>query len=1338
LLIPAASFCVVQCGHITGLPNRYTTNNPCANRAPKAHLQELLVQDILRPRRAAAHLLWWLGQQGGAFGPDAAATPVDELAERLGLDVQVFHPATRRPGTLGYLEPDENLIFLQDGLPESTRRFTLAHEIGHVVLHRPGGVSALTGNAVLTAEADELMAILDECNHSDLDAPSDPLSATQETLRAGQAYSARAQRESEANAFAAALLLPPRTLLRHYLTLNREGDAPRRQRSITRTLARRFGVSEDVALRQLTALLLPDAADMQPQAISPVAPARRGEGSNGRLDQWQRAAAESETPALVVAGPGTGKTSTLVGRVLYLVRDRQVPAQAILALTFSNKAAREMRERLELALAPGGNALDDATGIFTVPTLPTVSTIHAFCGDLLRRYAPLVGLRPDFRLISETEGYFLLRRLAGDLALSHYQPLGAPGMYFPTLLAAVSRAKDELADPERYATVARQLLECAQSPEERLAGERAAEVATVYAAYQATLETHGDADFGDMIRLAVRLLREQPNVLADVRAQYRHVLVDEFQDINRAMGVFLRALAGDDGALWAVGDPDQAIYRFRGASPANLSRFTQDYPRAQLHTLRRNYRSLPPILAGAAAVASDFLDGGERTPLEAERGQTAEMLVTLAEAGDEAAELAGLANAIRTRAARGRSLSEQVILCRTRRHCQRVARALQDAGIATHTSTPLLEQDEIKDALAVLSLLTDSSGAGLLRSGSTRDHAFSRPEAQTVLDAARLLHLQPTMLLAQGLAEVEGISAAGRRGLAALAAVVAELRQAPDVATGLARYLFSLTHIAQRLLAAAAEGDERAKARSSYLAQLLTLARAFEDQHQAILGDVPRPATAERIGADWAGFLDYIRVATLLRQENGGAAEDVLASDRDGVRVLTVHGSKGLEFPVVYLPGLADRRFPMQRRGDFAPLPVGLGEDETLEARDPRAHMAEEACLFYVALTRARDELVVSRAERYGRMRYRPSGFFASLERRLREQVRREEWHEQAAQRADVDELASAASIIAYEPTPEANGAELLSVSAIETYTRCPRQYAYRYVYGLHPREPGMAALRRTLHSTLTALHERFTDQPAPQGADAEAREQVSLEEAMALFEQHWTSAQHDEAEEREEPEAPRIADERDASVSAQPAGSGPAADDPFREVYRRHGRQIIERAWEQLALPLTREADITARVPASGATALALFDQPVTVQVGERDVAITVDRVEFGGDMASSGSAMRRASTRTSEKSPGKAQGQPVRFVRHRLGRGAGAPDMRSLLYTLAAEQRGAAVPAQLYQHNLTTGELERVTLDRRKLTKLREELDAALDGLARGDYAPHPDPATCQSCPFLLICPA
>ncbi|MGO8951427.1 MAG: UvrD-helicase domain-containing protein [Ktedonobacterales bacterium] len=1282
-----------------------------------------------RARLAAAQLLRWLGEQDG-LNPEAgaAATEVDRLGELLGLQVALFHPASRREGTYGWLEPGENLIFLRKDLAEPVRRFTLAHEIGHAVLHRAGGLEKLPGLSAAWSSQDLLQDLLmpetgGGCEDTDLDSPLTALAAGEEILRPGEAYSARAQRESEANIFAADLLLPRERLLSRYLARAGQQTAfgGSRRGAITRGLAREFGVSEDVVLRSLAALLQTGTvfgdgltAGRSKEIGVPTFPVL--------LDASQQRAATTGTPALIIAGPGTGKTSTLVGRVAYLVEECGIPADAVLALTFSNKAAREMRGRLAILFQPEANA----NSLLAPTAMPTVSTLHAFCADLIRHYAPLVGLRPDFRLISETEGYFLLRQVAGELVLHHYQPLAAPGLHFPALLAAISRAKDELAGPERYAGIAESMAARAQTADERIAAERAIEAAMVYTGYQRMLLARGDADFGDLIRLTVQLLTERPEVLSQVRSRYQHILVDEFQDINRAMGALLHILSGGATSLWAVGDADQAIYRFRGASPANLAQFTTDYPEARVEALSRNYRSAPDILVAAAAVAAAAL-GGKRTPLEAARAgydKGPGATITLATAPSEAAELAGLTQQILLRTESGRSFGEQVILCRTRRQCQRVASALAAANIPSRTATPLLEQDDVKDILAVLGLLGDLSGSGLLRAGNISDHAFSQPEARAVLGVARATHQVPLAVLLQHLDMVDSLTPSGRKGLRTLAQILAELRQAPDAFMAIARYIFSYTHIGQHLLNwVLPEGQYQMQSlsgsvagpESASLAQLLVLARAFEDQQQSqrARSAAASPISPQSRYADWAAFLDYIRVLLVLRQENAGFP-DGPGTDANSVRILTVHASKGLEFPVVYLPGLADRRFPMQQRGNSVPLLPGLGEDEALTARDPSAHLAEEACLFYVALTRARDEIVLSRAEYYGRMRYKASPFLSPIKDALGERLLVEQWL-YSAPLADTGALARASSIretkaTVFTSVPPAGIARVVGPvrhSEVEMYQRCPRQYAYRYVYQLQPREIGLATLRHALHAALYRLQQRFA-RPSRRAAGGKPV-QVGLHEALTLFEREWAKRLEQER---------CMQNGKDEGVEVgQPGMPSSISGDAFLELYRRHGRQVIERAWTDMAARQSPLPGQETGRPGFDAEETR-FDEQVTVQVKGRELSVVLDRVERGA--ASSMPAV------------------PLRLVRHRLGNnGPGKLDLHALFYALAAQESGAAAP-QLYSHNLTTGEVDRVILDERKLAKLREELDEVLAGIESGFYPPRPDPNTCQSCPFLLICPA
>src|SRR5712692_8618640 len=467
-------------------------------------------------------------------------TPVDELATWHGLEVATFHPDDQPQGTYGWLEPGEDLIWLCRGLPETLRRFTLAHELGHAVLHRHADQQQLhlpepsrDDPCQVIDVQEEVTALLDQ-------------EQVEEILGIGQSYDPRSQRELAANIFATELLMPRERMQALYQGGGSRVPIYRARLTPLQTspssLAGIFGVSAAAMLNRLAGLL------NEPVEVSPGEsthpPGTRKGYQETSYDEFQQAAIEAATPALIVAGPGSGKTSTLIGRAEYLIHTLGVPAQHILALTFSRKAAQEMLERLQQALQ--GTPAQD--------TPPMVSTFHAFCAELLRTHRERVGLRSDFSLVDDAEGYFLLRGLARELPLRYYQHLQFPTFYFPDILQAISRAKDELVTPGQYRWLAQQMLEWAQDDEAVQAAEKALEVAEIYACYQGGLQRRGDTDFGGLIMLATQLLQEYPEVFREQQERYQHILVDEFQDMNRASGVLLRLLAGDERRVWVVGD----------------------------------------------------------------------------------------------------------------------------------------------------------------------------------------------------------------------------------------------------------------------------------------------------------------------------------------------------------------------------------------------------------------------------------------------------------------------------------------------------------------------------------------------------------------------------------------------------------------------------------------------------------------------------------------------------------------------------------------------------------------------------------------------------------------
>ncbi len=1193
-------------------------------------------------------------------------TPIDTVITWYGLEVATFDPDDQPQGTYGWLEPGENLIWLCRGLPETLRRFTLAHELGHAVLHRSRGEQ----QQVPEPSPD------DPCQDSDVQEAVTGLveqEQFEEILGTGQVYNPRSQRELAANIFAAELLMPLERVASLYLGRQVEAQA----------LAGTFGVSTSAMLNRLAGLMMGDHKALHTgrdksrshdksgtyddggpggDAEDPntggneerlptdgeEVPQHDGEGGQGddrgphgeggassrkEYDEFQRAAIEAATPALIVAGPGSGKTSTLIGRAEYLIRTLGVPAQHILALTFSRKAAQEMLERLQQALQ--GTPAQD--------TPPMVSTFHAFCAELLRTHRERVGLRSDFSLVDDAEGYFLLRGLARELPLRYYQHLQFPTFYFPDILQAISRAKDELVTPGQYRWLAQQMLEWAQDDEAVQAAEKALEVAEIYACYQAGLQRRGDTDFGGLIMLATQLLQEYPEVFREQQERYQHILVDEFQDMNRASGVLLRLLAGEQRRVWVVGDVNQAIYSFRGASPANIVNFQEDYPGAAVLPLNRNYRSRPDIVNLADAFREQAMEpGAEQGTRQVARSTQPDSYVTLGVAADEAIELDGLIADMRCKQAQhGYSYGDMVVLCRTRALARKVSQALARAGLPVieRGGGSLVEQEHMRDALSVVLLLADSSGMGILRAARRSEHAMTQEDVEALLLAAREQRCSPGSLIVRGEAPAT-MSSQGRRSLLRLAAMLQALRHLPDVWSMLAQYVLVETSAVRDLLRTAvyAETDNlRAQERRvlADYAALLQLARRYDQRRRQEDGQEQDTASMPEQAK---GFLDYLSVMASLRQDGGQRREG--AGDAGdgpvGIRVMTVHASKGLEFPVVYLPGLAQRRFPMQGRSSSVSPPVGMLPLEGA-GQSPR-DIAEsgETCLFYVGVTRARDQLILSYSERYGKQNYKASPYLDALAAGLPgARLVKAYWQRgiTAAAAEETGELGSPAatefgdaptiqgSTTPYQPSEgfiAAMESGVLTASAIETYQTCPRRYAYGNIYRFRREENAYQLFWQATRKTLEALQAALAEvKPAweEEGEDQEARF-PTREEFQDLYAQHWQAAGGHES--------------------------------PFAPIYEQHGREIIGSLWSMLA---GRER-VTWELQRS-------FE----VEVAGRTIRVEVDRVE----------------------APAQA-GRPARFVRTRISKSKGktTAEMRELLYAHAYRQQYPGQSIELHHHNL------------------------------------------------------
>lgn len=897
-------------------------------------------------------------------------------------------------GAEAVLDREADTIWYNQDLELELRRIALAHEYGHVWLHDED-------------------AGLARCSAPDFD-PEESEEDVPIGVKRVEGYGPAERREREANVFARELLLPT-DLLRQWFLI--DGLDPE-------VIATRVGVPEGMVYHQLARALLtpaPSAADDEAKTI-PIYRAPDGSARELELDETQLEAAHAERgPLLVEAGPGTGKTRTLVGRITFLL-GRGVPATSVLALTFSNRAAEEMRERVAVVVPDAARSL-------------WIGTFHAFGLELLRKYGTRLGLPPRFTILDPVNALLLLERILPDLHLDHYQDLAEPAWRLRDILAAIARAKEELVGPEQYSQLAEQMRADATTLDAVEAAEKALEVAHVYHVYQDLLVQQHLLDFGDLIGRTANLLRMHPDVREQVQQTYPHILVDEYQDVNRASAYLLRELAGLGTGLWVVGDVRQAIYRFRGAAPDNLHRFAADFPGAVSRTLARNYRSQPDIIgvfAGVAAKmrASATLPFIPWVAARAAEGGTA----VLTEGEDLRTEVAAIARAIADHRAAGISYRQQAILCRSHAILGRIAPLLEMEGIPALYLGDLFERDEVRDLLSLLALVRDTDGDALVRVARFPGYSIPLSDVLAIRMLARERNAPPSRIFS--LAEkFDTLSTQGKVGLARLAADLNVCSASRSAWQFLAKYLFACPTYLQSLL------DDRTTAGQQRRLAVFQLLECAHEHSRAT------PAVTVAPEQDpLHAFLDYVRQLAMFGEDKYVRQPPEAAAAIDAVRLLTVHASKGLEFPVIYLPALGQGYFPARRQAQPCPPPVGM-----LPVGPADEHDEEEECLFFVALSRAQDFLHLSRARRYGDQHSKAS--------RLLELI-----PTSALQLRDVAQHAALDTI----PTPSLNGNRRDASSAaahaapsirsasertfdagrLDMYRRCPRQYAYAELLG--------------------------------------------------------------------------------------------------------------------------------------------------------------------------------------------------------------------------------------------------------------------------------------------------
>ncbi len=790
------------------------------------------------------------------------------------------------------------------------------------------------------------------------------------------------------------------------------------------------------------------------------------------LNPEQKAAVtHTEGPLLIVAGAGTGKTMAIAKRIAWLIASGRAAPGEILALTFTEKAASELEERLDQLLPIGYVEL-------------WALTFHGFGERVLRERGLDIGLSTDAKLLDETGAWLTVRDRLTDFGLDYYRPLGDPSRSIHHLLDHFSHAKDELVTPAQYRAYAEAL---EAEPDEK---KRVLEIAKAFEVYEALLAERGQLDFGALISETIRLFRERPSILAEFRKRFKYVLVDEFQDTNVAQYELVKLLSGRDGNLTVVGDDDQSIYKFRGASVSNILAFKDDFPTAAQVFLTRNYRSKQEILD----VSYRFIKRNDPNRLEAklglskrltaERGTGAAIVhANLADIEDEARYVCD--EILRLKESDpDASWGDFAVLARANSHLKPFMEALGRRGIPHLyvASKGLYLKPVIQDAVCYFKLLDNYHESPALH------RVLSWPIfGIRALDLVKLTHEadRKSWSLYEALQEADTLgfspeTLAKFRQILALIEKHAERARKTTPARLLKEIFVDTGYYAELLKEETPETLETI----GYLNQLVRRIQTYEN-------DEPRP--------NLRGFMRVLDWE--LESGEEGRIPSELAEGPDTVKLMTAHSSKGLEFKNVFVVQLVSRRFPGDNRREPIPFPDALVKETPNEGAD--AHLEEERRLFYVACTRAKDRLYLTATEDAGGARKKkPSRFidevFADEESKAVIQVvtapKKTGFHETETPTSSVPD------VVLQLPSS-------FSFSQLAAFDNCPLQYKFAHLLKIPTLDKGPLHFGKLIHSTLETFIEAYKTQPAAP---------MPLEDLLALYEKQWTGEWYDDAEERE------------------------------------------------------------------------------------------------------------------------------------------------------------------------------------------------------------------------------
>lgn len=790
--------------------------------------------------------------------------------------------------------------------------------------------------------------------------------------------------------------------------------------------------------------------------------------------EQKKAVVHDEGPLLVIAGAGTGKTTVIIRRIAHLIATKKAKPSEILALTFTDKAADEMENRVDL-LVPYGY-ID-----------VSISTFHAFGDRVLREHALDLNIKPDYRVLSHPEQVVFFREHLFQFPLNHYRSLADPTKHIEALLQVISRAKDEDVTPEEYLEfVKKELKRTRKTSPQYLELEKQLEVAKVYEKYQSLKMDKGFVDFGDQVNLTLKLFRKHPDVLSKFQKRYRYILVDEFQDTNYAQFELLKLLANKHKNLIVVGDDDQSIYKFRGAAISNILNFEKTYKNCKKVVLVRNYRSSQILLDSAYRLIRH--NNPER--LEVKSKVNKKLLATKS-GGEEddivhkhfdrvTSEADWVARKIRELYEKRKyKFKDFAILVRSNIDAEPFKKSLNMLGIPFQFSgaSNLYAFPEVKLALSFLKILGDLSDSISLYDLSLSQvykldpvdlqklNTFAQRRNYTLYDVFSNL---PSSKEEYGVLDISKDSR--ERVEKIIGDVHYYLKFAREHTTGevLYHFLKRSGYLLQLTKKESLENEGRLKNIAYFFERVQEFSRIQEN---------------DRVS-------EFVKYLNLLKEAGDDPERVEYDEALDVANILTIHKAKGLEFPVVFIISLVAEKFPVRSKKHPIELPEALAKD-ILPSGD--FHLQEERRLFYVGMTRAKDKLYLTSSADYGGKRKRKISPFVL------------EALDKPKADVDMDSLSAFEQIGLFAPKDKKqivvaskskkNKIIALSFTQINDYLNCPLKYKYVHILKI-PLLPNHAIIYGSaLHRAVQAYHQAKMN-----------KKSFSKNDLINAFKRNWSS----------------------------------------------------------------------------------------------------------------------------------------------------------------------------------------------------------------------------------------